>query len=180
MPRVAIQKLPIRRIHRIAVGPIYRMADPGNRERGLKSALNNPRVSEQAKERDREILETEFGEHFEADYHNTESISHMGGISGSSTSASLRSSGSTGTRKSARMSSSSEIHGSAPVGSKPRSNSAGGLSSTATGLREEAQMEGKDVSNVIRGLKAAISNPNVSDIAKDRDRQKLRDLGESI
>ena len=41
------------------------MADPGNRERGLKAALSNPRVSEQAKERDRKILVTEFGEHFE-------------------------------------------------------------------------------------------------------------------
>jgi len=41
------------------------MADPGNRERGLKAALSNPRVSEQAKERDRKILATEFGEHFE-------------------------------------------------------------------------------------------------------------------
>jgi len=36
-----------------------------NRERGLKAAINNPRVSEQAKQRDREILATEFGEHFE-------------------------------------------------------------------------------------------------------------------
>ena len=35
--------------------------DPGNRERGLKAAINNPRVSEQAKQRDREILESEFG-----------------------------------------------------------------------------------------------------------------------
>ena len=41
------------------------MVDAGNRERGLKAALHNPRVSEQAKQRDREILETEFGEHFE-------------------------------------------------------------------------------------------------------------------
>lgn len=38
--------------------------DPGNRERGLKAAINNPRVSEQAKERDRKILETEFGTHY--------------------------------------------------------------------------------------------------------------------
>jgi hypothetical protein len=43
------------------------MAERGNRERGLKAALHNPRVSEQAKQRDREILETEFGEHFEQD-----------------------------------------------------------------------------------------------------------------
>ena len=42
------------------------MADKSNRERGLRAAIHNPRVSEQAKQRDREILETEFGEHFEA------------------------------------------------------------------------------------------------------------------
>lgn len=41
------------------------MVDRGNRERGLKAAIHNPRVSEKAKQRDREILETEFGEHFE-------------------------------------------------------------------------------------------------------------------
>ncbi|KAK1768050.1 Conidiation protein 6-domain-containing protein [Phialemonium atrogriseum] len=34
--------------------------DPAHVERGLRSALNNPRVSEEAKERDREILEKEF------------------------------------------------------------------------------------------------------------------------
>lgn len=32
----------------------------------------------------------------------------------------------------------------------------------------------------IRGLKAAISNPNFSEKAKEKDRQKLRDLGESV
>ncbi len=42
------------------------MPNQGNRERGLRAALKNPRVSEAAKQRDREILETEFGEHFEA------------------------------------------------------------------------------------------------------------------
>lgn len=41
------------------------MVDRGNRERGLKAAIHNPRVSEQAKQRDREILATEFGEHLE-------------------------------------------------------------------------------------------------------------------
>jgi len=30
----------------------------------------------------------------------------------------------------------------------------------------------------IRGLKAAITNPNVSEKAKERDRKKLRELGE--
>jgi hypothetical protein len=50
------------------------MADPGNRERGLKAALSNPRVSAQAKERDRKILATEFGEHFEENPEDAASI----------------------------------------------------------------------------------------------------------
>ncbi|KAK3374264.1 hypothetical protein B0T24DRAFT_679623 [Lasiosphaeria ovina] len=37
------------------------MADPGHRKRGLKAATN-PRVSEKAKQRDRGILENEFGD----------------------------------------------------------------------------------------------------------------------
>lgn len=38
------------------------MADAKNRERGLRAAINNPRVSEQAKQHDRELLASEFGE----------------------------------------------------------------------------------------------------------------------
>lgn len=38
----------------------------------------------------------------------------------------------------------------------------------------------KYVSHSIRGLKAAINNPNVSEKAKEKDRKKLHDLGESI
>ena len=35
-------------------------------------------------------------------------------------------------------------------------------------------------SQSIRGLKAAINNPNVSEKAKEKDRKKLHDLGEPI
>lgn len=38
------------------------MAEARNRERGLKSALHNPNVSEEAKQHDRELLATEYGE----------------------------------------------------------------------------------------------------------------------
>lgn len=37
---------------------------------------------------------------------------------------------------------------------------------------------GKDPANVARGLKAAVSNPHVSEEAKDRDRQRLQELEE--
>ncbi|KAG1716566.1 hypothetical protein ID866_618 [Astraeus odoratus] len=36
--------------------------------------------------------------------------------------------------------------------------------------------EGKDPANVARGLKAAISNPHVSEEAKERDAERLREL----
>ena len=38
------------------------MSEAKNRERGLKSAIHNPRVSEEAKQHDRELLANEFGE----------------------------------------------------------------------------------------------------------------------
>jgi hypothetical protein len=38
------------------------MAEQKNRERGLKAAIHNPRVSEEAKQHDRELLASEFGE----------------------------------------------------------------------------------------------------------------------
>ncbi len=41
------------------------MSEAKNRERGLKSALHNPRVSEEAKQHDRELLASEFGEHID-------------------------------------------------------------------------------------------------------------------
>lgn len=41
------------------------MADARNRERGLKAALHNPRVSEEAKQHDRDLLASEFGETME-------------------------------------------------------------------------------------------------------------------
>ena len=41
------------------------MAEARNRERGLKAAIHNPRVSEEAKQHDRELLASEFGENME-------------------------------------------------------------------------------------------------------------------
>lgn len=38
----------------------------------------------------------------------------------------------------------------------------------------------KDRANVIRGLKAAIHNPRVSEEAKERDLQRLREMGEDV
>ncbi|TEB25469.1 hypothetical protein FA13DRAFT_1796368 [Coprinellus micaceus] len=38
----------------------------------------------------------------------------------------------------------------------------------------------KNPANVIRGLKSAITNPNVSEEAKQRDRERLQELGQDI
>ncbi|KAK3951753.1 Conidiation protein 6-domain-containing protein [Pseudoneurospora amorphoporcata] len=133
--------------------------DPGNRERGLKAAINNPRVSEQAKQRDREILESEFGTHMPqestTDMAEEEFLTDITSSKLGSPSAS--------TAKKGRSKS---------AGSHEASTSSKTESSTSTNL------EGKDKGNVIRGLKAAIHNPNVSEKAKEKDRKKLHDLGE--
>ncbi|EAQ86273.1 hypothetical protein CHGG_07526 [Chaetomium globosum CBS 148.51] len=51
----------------------------------------------------------------------------------------------------------------------------------SVGEAGDAQMtEEKDRGNVIRGLKAALKNPHVSEQAKEADRKKLRDLGETV
>ncbi|KAK3499483.1 Conidiation protein 6-domain-containing protein [Neurospora hispaniola] len=134
--------------------------DPGNRERGLKAAINNPRVSEQAKQRDREILESEFGTHMpegsSADIAEEEVLEDF---------------------------SSSKLGSSSSTAKKGRSKSTGSHNAS-TGSKTEsstsANLEGKDRGNVIRGLKAAINNPNVSEKAKEKDRKKLQDLGESM
>lgn len=41
------------------------MSEAKNRERGLKAAIHNPRVSEEAKQHDRELLASEFGDHID-------------------------------------------------------------------------------------------------------------------
>ncbi|KAK3351142.1 hypothetical protein B0H65DRAFT_418460 [Neurospora tetraspora] len=138
--------------------------DPGNRERGLKAAINNPRVSEQAKQRDREILESEFGTHMPEE--STANIAEE------------------------------EVHSTAKKGRSKSTGSHNASTSSKTESSTSGNLEGKDRGNVlvpipplrtdkyvshsIRGLKAAINNPNVSEKAKEKDRKKLHDLGESI
>ncbi|KAB5583428.1 Conidiation protein 6-domain-containing protein [Coniochaeta sp. 2T2.1] len=42
----------------------------------------------------------------------------------------------------------------------------------------ETTVDGKDAGNVARGLKASISNPGVSDEAKERAKEKLAEMGQ--
>ncbi|KAK4458156.1 Conidiation protein 6-domain-containing protein [Cladorrhinum samala] len=133
------------------------MPDPGNRERGLRAALSNPRVSEQAKQRDREILASEYGEVVEPPSAPAPEMASPSSKKASHSSSNLKSSPSSHNKKT-------------------RSSSSGDMSSGASAASPD--MEGKDRSHVIRGLKAAIANPNVSEEAKERDRQKLKSLGE--
>ncbi|KAK0754373.1 hypothetical protein B0T18DRAFT_313806 [Schizothecium vesticola] len=162
------------------------MADPGNRERGLKAALSNPRVSEQAKERDRKILATEFGEHFEETPEDAASIepdrempSELSGEyeqiaparARQTTSLHVLSSHAGSSSKTDKMSASDTIQ--SPSG---KTRDTRRLSTGAS----QGEIDGKDAGNVIRGLKSAISNPNVSEQAKEKDRKKLRELGEAV
>ncbi|KAK3986786.1 Conidiation protein 6-domain-containing protein [Cladorrhinum sp. PSN332] len=133
------------------------MVNPDNRERGLRAAISNPRVSEEAKQRDREILANEYGEN-----------------AGKSSSAAPESSATSSTKKASSTGPSSKPESSSNT-KKTRRSSSGNASFTAS---MPPGMEGKDRGHVIRGLKAAIANPNVSEEAKDRDRQKLKELGE--
>ncbi|CAP73438.1 uncharacterized protein PODANS_2_8110 [Podospora anserina S mat+] len=146
------------------------MTDPGNRERGLRAAISNPRVSERAKQRDREILEQEFGESFETDPTSATTSGKKKASSEESipdtSSRTFRASQTYGSRKT-RSSSSGDLETSAPSAS---------MSSTV----DDSSIDGKDRGNVVRGLKAALTNPHVSEKAKDRDRKKLQELGESV
>ncbi|KAK4221523.1 Conidiation protein 6-domain-containing protein [Podospora fimiseda] len=130
------------------------MTNPLNRERGLRAAISNPRVSEEAKQRDREILATEFGD--ESAILDSENAPMSG-------------------RKKSYSTGPSSSTGSSSYAKKTRSASSGNPSFDVS---DSLEMEGKDIGNVIRGLKAALSNPNVSKEAKIRDRQKLKDLGQ--
>jgi hypothetical protein len=142
------------------------MADPKNRERGLKAALHNPRVSQEAKDHDRDLLASEFGETVEETEAVPKRRSSSSGKKSSSTGPHSHSSGSQ-----AQQPPSSGVDKGHPAGRKGRRASVG-----ETGGLHMA--EEKDRGNVIRGLKAALKNPNVSEQAKEADRKKLRDLGE--
>lgn len=116
------------------------MADPGNRERGLRAALNNPRVSEEAKQRDREILANEFGEHMEAPQSGPASRRASSGKKSSSTGPHAAS-----TTEEPKQGSSSGSHSAQPhsSGRKARRASSGEAGSTM-----HEMTEGKDKGNV--------------------------------
>ncbi|KAK4114412.1 hypothetical protein N656DRAFT_796877 [Canariomyces notabilis] len=89
-------------------------AEPENVIRGHKATISNPRVSDQAKERSRKVLE-QYDEPYDE-------------------------------------------------------------SSASHGTTEQNQQ--KDPGNVARGLKASISNPGVSEEAKEKAKEKLKGLGQ--
>ncbi|KAK3685242.1 hypothetical protein B0T22DRAFT_482227 [Podospora appendiculata] len=161
------------------------MVDRSARERGLKAAINNPRVSEQAKERDRELLRSEFGA--EQPEMEAEEPVEMAQPASRASKAKSKLASESGTihpsSKTSKAAASSASEMAEPVStgrtrrssgmsaSKPSTSSIAGAASDDLGR--------KDRGNVIRGLKSAINNPHVSENAKEKDRKKLRDLGES-
>ena len=184
------------------------MTDPGNRERGLKAALNNPRVSEQAKERDRKILATEFGttqfgEHFEEGPAESASAerelsSELSDSYEQIAPARARQTAGLHSASSHPESESSYVKMSSSETIDPPSNKTRSTRRSSTGS-SRGDVDGKDAGNVfvplspriimhfsdmenhsIRGLRSAISNPKVSEDAKEKDRKKLRELGEAV
>ncbi|KAK4152016.1 Conidiation protein 6-domain-containing protein [Chaetomidium leptoderma] len=145
------------------------MADAKNRERGLRAAISNPRVSEEAKQHDRELLASEFGEQMEPP-----PTAHSKGRSSTSKKSSSTDPHSHAAEEKAKPSSSTGVEKEHAPGRKARRASVG----ETGGLQQMG--EEKDRGNVIRGLKAALKNPHVSEKAKEADREKLRALGESV
>lgn len=103
------------------------MVDPAKRERGLKAAIKNPRVSEQAKQRDREILENEYGEGVA----DPEYIIPTSGSGGSGIQEDMSSS------KSSTKMSKSRSTGAAPSSSSPEHSTTSAFSS-GQGMRTKA------------------------------------------
>ncbi|KAK4032790.1 Conidiation protein 6-domain-containing protein [Parachaetomium inaequale] len=144
------------------------MAEARNRERGLKAAIHNPRVSEEAKQHDRDLLASEFGEEVEEPQAQPKRRSSAGKKSSSTGPHSHATEGQ------AQQASSTGVEKGQASGRKARRASVG----EAAGLQQ--MTEEKDKGNVIRGLKAALKNPHVSEKAKEADRKKLKDLGETV
>ncbi|AEO63049.1 fb2c6238-9ce2-4dcb-a1ef-1c843220a56e [Thermothielavioides terrestris] len=141
-----------------------------NRERGLKAAIHNPRVSEEAKQHDRELLASEFGEEEE----QTQPEEQPKRRSSASKKSSSTGPHSHPAEAKAPQGPSAAEQTEQPTGRKARRAS----SADTSGLQQMG--ETKDRGNVIRGLKAAIKNPNVSEKAKEADRKKLEELGETV
>ncbi|KAK4118786.1 hypothetical protein N657DRAFT_627988 [Parathielavia appendiculata] len=145
------------------------MSESKNRERGLRAAIHNPRVSEEAKQHDRELLAREFGGSVEEPAPRSERRA-SGSKKSSSTGPHSHSS-----KAQAQQVSSSGIQ---PAHATGRTTARRASSGEAGGMQQMG--EEKDRGNVIRGLKAALKNPNVSEKAKEADRKKLRELGEAV
>ncbi|KAK3308457.1 Conidiation protein 6-domain-containing protein [Chaetomium strumarium] len=138
-----------------------------NRERGLKAAIHNPRVSEEAKQHDRELLASEFGEQVE----EPEQTGKSKRRSSTSRSAAPRLHQTKRETQPGSSTAAPEAHAS---GTKARRASSGD-----TGGSQQIGEE-KDRGNVIRGLKAALKNPHVSEKAKEEDRKRLQEMGETV
>ncbi|KAL2165644.1 hypothetical protein VTG60DRAFT_4077 [Thermothelomyces hinnuleus] len=162
------------------------MADSRNRERGLRAAINNPRVSEEAKQHDRELLESEFGEHIEPSQPAEQQPRRSSAGSGkksSSTGPHSHPHSASAQQQGGPPSSTGTDKGHPTGGRKARRASIGepGAGDTGGGTSGLQQMaDEKERGNVIRGLKAALKNPHVSEQAKEVDREKLRALGETV
>ncbi|KAL2257238.1 hypothetical protein VTK26DRAFT_449 [Humicola hyalothermophila] len=143
----------------------FKMPDK-NPERGHRAA-HKPRASEEANELHQELIANEFGENiFGKNIPENPPQTHA------QRRASL---GKKGAKASAEKEHQGASHTAHKSGRRARRASSGDAQSAQPRKTEE-----KEKANVIRGLKSALKNPHVSEKAKEADRKKLEELGETL
>ncbi|KAI5820529.1 Conidiation protein 6-domain-containing protein [Pyronema omphalodes] len=173
------------------------LTNPGNVIGGYKASLKNPNVSQEAKQHSREVLDEVFDggdtEHFSkapsrnGGYGRNDYDSDLSSHSGSRGGYGGRNSGSSS------MTDMDDEYHLDMSGSRGRSGRGSGgsammsdghfrdndpdaysqMSARHTGDMAEFDSHGKRHSNVLGGLKATLKNPNVSEEAKQRARERL-------
>ncbi|EAU84080.1 hypothetical protein CC1G_06942 [Coprinopsis cinerea okayama7 len=131
----------------------YDQKDPGNVARGLKAAINNPNVSEEAKQRDIQKLQ-EMG--YDAPGGNSGSSNDAGDHDGLST---RQRAGYKATLKNDNVSEEAKQHAREVLGQE--SGNSGGTQNT----------------RVLAGYKATLSNPRTSEAAKQHAAEVLEENG---
>ncbi|KAI4142849.1 MAG: hypothetical protein LQ340_007198 [Diploschistes diacapsis] len=154
------------------------MSDTGNVIRGHKAAMNNPNVSDEAKQHSAQVV-SELSGSSETTGQKQDTGKDPSRIVGGlkalvtapfpSTLSLQKAIKLTGLRtiSNPRVSDEAKLEAERKLEHLPESNTA------AAGERDD----GKDPEAVARGLKASITNPNVSDAAKKEAERKLKEMG---
>jgi len=176
------------------------MADPSRVVGGYKATISNPNTSDEAKEHAKEMLETEYADVKTGDDKEKDPSRVIGGLKATISNPHTSDEAKEGAKE--RL---EEMPDTTHEANKDPENVARGLKATLSNAsvsdeakeNAEARLEemsgastteetagttsdesGKNPANVARGLKAAISNPNNSEEAKEYAKQKLEEMGQ--